>query len=68
MAYQIVETNPQTVSGYYTSTFTLTDDAGLMPQVVLQKVFKTDPDIATIVSNQKLIDVLVWTNQYLANN
>ena len=64
--YQVTETNVQIQLGNYSSTFTLVDDSGVMPEVILEKNFNDDPNIATIVSNCKIIDALNWTNIYLA--
>jgi hypothetical protein len=64
--YQVTESNVVTQLGYRSSTFTLDDDANVMPQVVLEKLFKDCDQINAIVSNQKEIDKLNFTNVYLA--
>ena len=66
MAYQTVESGVLIQFGNYSSTFTLTDDQDVMPQVVLIKNFTMCDNIAQIVENQKSIDQLTWANIYLA--
>ena len=66
MAYQVEESGIFEQLGEYSCTFTLTDVDGIMPEVVLAKNFKVTENLQQRINNAKIIDCLLYENQYLA--
>jgi len=65
MAYNAEVKNVLNQLGNYSCTFVLTDDEGVMPEVVLEKNFVDGPNLNQMISNSKIIDCLIYENQYL---
>ena len=67
MAYQITRINDLEQFGELNTTFILTDDAGIMPDIRIDKNFKVSENLEQIIENQKRIDCLIYENEYLNN-
>jgi len=68
MAYQVTRINDLEQFGELNTTFVLVDDAGIMPDIRIQKVFKITNSLEQRIANQKMIDCLFFENEYLKNN
>lgn len=67
MAYKIEQINDLEQFGELSTTFILVDDAGIMPDIRLEKCFQVTDDIETIIERQKRIDCLTFEVEYLNN-
>lgn len=67
MAYQITRINDLEQFGELTTTFILTDTDGIMPDVRIEKFFNIESNKPRIIENEKQIDILRVTNEYLKN-
>lgn len=67
MAYQVQRINSQTEGEVLFTTFVLTDDENIMPEVRLEKQFKITDTLDQRISNQIEIDKLMALNQWLNN-
>jgi len=67
MAYQVTQINDLEQFGELTTTFILTDTDGIMPDVRIEKFFNIESNKPRIIENEKQIDILRVTNEYLKN-
>ena len=67
MAYQIEQINDLEQFGELNTTFLLVDDAGIMPDVRVDKTFKINDNIERIIENDKILTCLFYENQWLIN-
>lgn len=67
MAYQVTRINDLEQFGELTTTFILTDTDGIMPDVRIEKFFNIESNKPRIIENEKQIDILRVTNEYLKN-
>lgn len=67
MAYQVTQINDLEQFEELSTTFILTDDAGIMPEVRIDKLFKVTDTLQKRIENQKVIDSLFYENEYLLN-
>jgi len=67
MAYQITRINDLEQFGELNTTYILTDDAGIMPDVRVDKTFKMNENIDKIIENDKQFTCLFYENQWLIN-
>lgn len=67
MAYQITRINDLEQFGELNTTFILTDTDGIMPDVRIEKFFNIESNKPRIIENEKQIDILRVTNEYLKN-
>lgn len=67
MAYQITQINNLEQFNELSTTFLLVDDAGIMPDVRVDKIFKINDNITKIVANDKKMTCLFYENKYLNN-
>lgn len=67
MGYQITQINDLEQFGELTTTFILTDTDGIMPDVRIEKFFNIESNKPRIIENEKQIDILRVTNEYLKN-
>ena len=65
MAYQVTQINDLEQFGELTTTFILVDDEGIMPDVRIEKFFSESMNKPEIIENEKQIDILKSTNDYL---
>jgi len=65
MAYQVTQINDLEQFGELTTTFILIDDEGIMPDVRIEKFFSESMNKPEIIENEKQIDILKSTNDYL---
>ena len=65
MAYQVTQINGLEQFGELTTTFILIDDEGIMPDVRIEKFFSESMNKPEIIENEKQIDILKSTNDYL---
>lgn len=67
MAYQITRINDLEQFGELNTTYLLTDDAGIMPDVRVDKTFKINENLDRIIENDKQFTCLLYENQWLIN-
>ncbi len=67
MAYHVEQINDLEQFGELTTTFILTDTDGIMPDVRIEKFFNIESNKPRIIENEKQIDILRVTNEYLKN-
>lgn len=67
MPYQVTQINDLEQFGELTTTFILTDTDGIMPDVRIEKFFNIESNKPRIIENEKQIDILRVTNEYLKN-
>ena len=67
MDYKITQINDLEQFGELTTTFILTDTDGIMPDVRIEKFFNIESNKPRIIENEKQIDILRVTNEYLKN-
>jgi len=67
MAYQITRINDLEQFGELNTTYILTDDAGIMPDVRVDKIFKINENLDKIIENDKQLTCLFYENQWLNN-
>lgn len=67
MAYQVIQINDLEQFGELATTFILIDNEGVMPDVRIEKFFSVENNKPQIIENEKQIDVLRATNNYLRN-
>jgi len=67
MGYKVTQINNLEQFGELVTTFLLIDDAGIMPDVRIDKIFKLSENLEQIIENQKTIDCLIYENEYLNN-
>jgi len=67
MGYKVTQINNLEQFGELVTTFLLIDDAGIMPDVRIDKIFKLSENLEQIIENQKRIDCLIYENEYLNN-
>lgn len=65
MAYQVTQINNLEQFGELNTTYLLVDDAGVMPDVRTDKVFKLNDNIERIIENDKILTCLFYENEYL---
>lgn len=65
MAYKITQINDLEQGDELFTTFLLVDNAGIMPDIRLEKYFKVTDNLAKRISNQKKIEALFYENEYL---
>lgn len=65
MAYHVEQINNLEQFGEFFTTFILKDDAGIMPDVRLEKNFVVNDSLEKRILNQKKIDALFYENEYL---
>lgn len=65
MSYKITQINDLEQGDELFTTFLLVDDAGIMPDIRLEKYFKVTDNLAKRISNQKKIEALFYENEYL---
>lgn len=67
MAYQITRINDLEQFGELDTTYLLIDDAGIMPDVRVDKTFKVNDNLNKIIENDKQFTCLFYENQWLIN-
>lgn len=67
MGYQITQINDLEQFGELSTTFLLVDDEAIMPDVRIEKFFNIESNKPRIIENEKQIDILRVTNEYLKN-
>lgn len=67
MAYKIQQINDLEQFGELFTTFILKDDAGIMPDVRIDKIFKINENLDKIIENDKRLTCLFYENQWLIN-
>lgn len=67
MAYQVTRINDLEQFGELNTTFLLVDDAGIMPDVRVDKTFKINENLDRIIENDKVFTCLFYENQWLIN-
>jgi hypothetical protein len=65
MSYKVTQINDLEQSDELITTFLLVDDAGIMPDIRIDKVFKVTENIEKRINNQKIIDCMFYENEYL---
>jgi len=65
MAYQITRINDLEQFGELNTTYLLVDDAGIMPDVRTDKVFKLNDNIERIIENDKILTCFFYENEWL---
>lgn len=65
MSYQITQINNLEQFGELNTTFLLVDDAGLMPNIRLDKTFKVNDNLDKIIENDKNYSCLFYENEFL---
>lgn len=67
MAYQVTRINDLEQFGELNTTYLLLDDAGIMPDVRVDKTFKINENLDRIIENDKVFTCLFYENQWLIN-
>jgi hypothetical protein len=67
MAYQVTRINDLEQFGELNTTYLLVDDAGIMPDVRVDKTFKINENLDRIIENDKVFTCLFYENQWLIN-
>ena len=67
MGYQVTQINDLEQFGELSTTFLLVDDEAIMPDVRIEKFFNIESNKPRIIENEKQIDILRVTNEYLKN-
>lgn len=67
MAYQVTRINNLEQFGELNTTYLLIDDAGIMPDVRVDKTFKVNDNLNKIIENDKQFTCLFYENQWLEN-
>ena len=67
MAYSVTQINDLEQFGELNTTFILIDDAGIMPDVRVDKTFKINENLDRIIENDKVFTCLFYENQWLIN-
>ncbi len=65
MSYNITQINDQTEGDVLFTTFLLSDSAGIMPDVRVDKFFVISDNVDRRIENQKKIESLFYENEYL---
>lgn len=65
MAYQVTQINDLEQFNELSTTFLLVDDAGIMPDARIDKVFKVNENLDRIIENDKQLTCLFYENEYL---
>lgn len=65
MAYNIEQINTLEQFGELTTTFVIVDNDGIMPEVRVDKFFSKKNNIPEIIENEKQIEILRATNNYI---
>lgn len=65
MAYQVTQINDLEQFGELTTTFILTDDEGIMPEVRYEKFFSVKNNTLEFIEEEKQRDILRATNDYI---
>ena len=65
MAYQVTQINNLEQFGELNTTYLLIDDAGIMPDVRVDKTFKVNDNLNKIIENDKQFTCLFYENEYL---
>jgi len=65
MAYQVTRINDLEQFGELNTTYLLVDDAGIMPDVRVDKTFKINENLDRIIENDKVFTCLFYENEYL---
>lgn len=65
MAYQVTRINDLEQFGELNTTYLLIDDAGIMPDVRVDKTFKVNDNLNKIIENDKQFTCLFYENEYL---
>jgi len=65
MAYNITQINDLEQFGELNTTFLLIDNAGIMPDVRVDKIFKMNNNLEKIIENDKKLTCLFYENEYL---
>jgi hypothetical protein len=65
MAYQVTQINDLEQFGELTTTFILTDDEGIMPEVRYEKFFSVKNNYLEFIEEEKQRDILRATNDYI---
>ena len=63
--YRIEQINNLEQFGELTTTFLLIDDEGVMPDIRVDKFFSKENNILQIIENEKQIEILRATNEYI---
>lgn len=63
--YRIEQINNLEQFGELTTTFLLIDDEGVMPDIRVDKFFSKENNILHIIENEKQIEILRATNEYI---
>ena len=67
MAYQVTRINDLEQFGELNTTYLLVDDAGIVPDVRVDKTFKINENLDRIIENDKVFTCLFYENQWLIN-
>ncbi len=65
MAYQITRINDLEQFGELNTTYLLTDNAGIMPDVRVDKTFKINENLDKVINNDKKMTCLFYENEFL---
>lgn len=65
MAYSVTQINDLEQFGELNTTFILIDDAGIMPEVRIDKTFKINAYLDKILENNKKLTCLFYENEFL---
>jgi hypothetical protein len=68
MAYYVIQQNDLIQDNILSTEFIIIDDEGIMPEICLNKIFNVTDDLDEIIKNQKLVDILLYENEYINNN
>lgn len=63
--YRIEQINNLEQFGELTTTFLLIDDEGVMPDIRVDKFFSKENNVLQIIENEKQIEILRATNEYI---
>lgn len=67
MGYKVTQINDLEQFGELNTTYLLIDDAGIMPDVRVEKMFKLNENLNKIIENDKVLTCLFYENQWLIN-
>jgi len=67
MGYKVTQINNLEQFGELNTTYLLIDDAGIMPDVRVDKTFKVNENLERIIENDKQFTCLFYENQWLIN-
>ena len=65
MGYKITQINNLEQFGELNTTYLLTDDAGIMPDIRVDKIFKVNENLDKVIDNDKKMTCLFYENEYL---